>query len=114
MASGNYAGAVPVLRQALAAASPGSLTYAYALYDLGRALRLSGNPQAAIPILWRRLAIPNQTGTVRAELQMAMQAAGQNRSSGGSAPAPKDSHPRHRHDHGATGGAAPGQGAQGD
>ena len=27
------------------------LTYAYALYDLGRALRLSGDPAAAVPIL---------------------------------------------------------------
>ena len=27
------------------------LTYAYALYDLGRALRLSGDPTAAVPIL---------------------------------------------------------------
>jgi serine/threonine-protein kinase len=110
MVGGNYAGAIPVLRQAVAAASPGSLTIAYALYDLGRSLRLSGDPQAAIPILWRRLAIPNQTSTVRAELQMAMQAAGQGRSTGGTAPAPGDTHARHRQDHGPSGGAAAGQG----
>jgi serine/threonine-protein kinase len=110
MSSGNYAAAIPVLRQAVAAASPGSLTYAYALYDLGRSLRLSGNPQAAIPILWRRLAIPNQTGTVRTELELAMQAAGQGRSTGGAAPAPLKHHTDHHHDHGFSGGTAPGQG----
>jgi tetratricopeptide (TPR) repeat protein len=107
MTDGNYAGAIPVLRQAVASASPGSLTYAYALYDLGRSLRLSGDPRAAIPILWRRLAIPNQTGTVRAELQMAMRAAGQSRSTGGTPPAPPDKRAAHHHDHGSSGGAAP-------
>ncbi|MEA2196396.1 MAG: eukaryotic-like serine/threonine-protein kinase [Solirubrobacteraceae bacterium] len=110
MTDGNYAGAIPVLRQAIAAASPGTLTYAYALYDLGRSLRLSGDPQAAIPILSQRLAIPNQTGTVRAELRLAMRAAGQSRSTGGTAPAPHDNHAGHHHDHGASGGAAPAQG----
>ena len=44
-ASGSYTEAIPVLRQALAAASPSSLTYAYALYDLGRSLRLAGTPR---------------------------------------------------------------------
>ncbi|HEY2160006.1 MAG TPA: serine/threonine-protein kinase [Solirubrobacteraceae bacterium] len=102
MAAGNYAAAIPVLRDAVAAASPGSLTYAYALFDLGRSLRLAGDPQAAIPILTRRLAIPNQTGVVRAELQLAMQATGQEQpaahgpASGGAPPGPKrDKH----HDH---------------
>jgi tetratricopeptide (TPR) repeat protein len=124
MDAGSYSAAIPVLRQAVAAAAPGSLTYAYALYDLGRSLRLSGDPQAAIPILSRRLTIPNQTGVVRTELQLAMQAAGQRpsgqgqpatqpQSSGGGAPAPKDKHPRHDHDHAASGGAAFGQ-SQGD
>ena len=65
MNAGNYAAAIPVLRQALAAASPASLTYAYALFDLGRSLRLSGDPRAAVPILERRLQIPNQTEVVR-------------------------------------------------
>jgi len=123
MEAGNYGAAIPVLRQAVAGSSPGSLTYAYALYDLGRSLRLSGDPQAAIPILYRRLAIPNQTGVVRTELQLAMQAAGQRPSargpsasgppaSGGSAPTPKQKHAR-RHGHSASGGAALGQ-DQGD
>jgi hypothetical protein len=81
---------VPVLRQAVAAtgkhtsdcASPSGscLTYAFALFDLGRALRLSGNPSAAVPILQDRLRIDNQRGTVQSELTQAQAAA-----SGGSA-----------------------------
>ena len=57
--SGRYAAAIPVLRMTLAAtgeqvagclqpASTACLTYAYALFDLGRALRLSGHPDAAV------------------------------------------------------------------
>jgi hypothetical protein len=82
LASGNYAGAIPVLRRALAATgervgaclepqSTMCLTYAYALYDLGRALRLAGDPAAAVPILERRLQIDNQRPTVLAELALA-------------------------------------------
>ena len=80
--SGSYAGAVAVLRRALLAtgedvsacvqpASTMCLTYAYALYDLGRALRLSGDPAAAVPVLERRLEIDNQRPTVLAELELA-------------------------------------------
>jgi tetratricopeptide (TPR) repeat protein len=76
MARGEYPAAVDLLHKAVAAASPGSLTYAYALYDLGRSLRLAGDPKAAIPILWQRMQIPNQTGAVRGELQLALQQVG--------------------------------------
>ncbi|HUE27626.1 MAG TPA: hypothetical protein VMP89_12700 [Solirubrobacteraceae bacterium] len=80
--SGQYVSAIPVLRRAVAATGEQSnacleptgvtcLTYAYALYDLGRALRLSGNPAAAVPILEARLQIDNQRPTVAAELQLA-------------------------------------------
>jgi hypothetical protein len=80
--NGSYSGAVAVLRRALLAtgedvgacvqpASTMCLTYAYALYDLGRALRLSGDPAAAVPILERRLEIDNQRPTVLAELELA-------------------------------------------
>jgi tetratricopeptide (TPR) repeat protein len=80
--AGRYAHAVPVLKRAVLATDeslgaclePGSstcLTYAYALYDLGRATRLSGEPQAAVPILERRLQIDNQRSTVGAELRLA-------------------------------------------
>jgi tetratricopeptide (TPR) repeat protein len=82
--AGQYADAVPVLKRAVLAtgetlgaclepASSTCLTYAYALYDLGRAERLNGEPQAAVPILERRLQIDNQRSTVGAELQLARQ-----------------------------------------
>jgi serine/threonine-protein kinase len=88
MTDGNYAAAIPVLRQAVAAASPGSLTHAYALYDLGRSLRLAGDPIDAVKVLYQRLQIPNQTGTVRAELQLALLALGQSARSGGAGAGP--------------------------
>jgi eukaryotic-like serine/threonine-protein kinase len=87
MMAGQYAQAIPVLRQAVASAPHGSLTYAYALYDLGRSLRLAGDPGAAIPILQARLQIPNQTDVVRHELQLALQAAGAGSTGAGAAPA---------------------------
>ena len=82
-----YGEAVSVLRRAVMAtgetlsaclepASSTCLTYAYALYDLGRAVRLSGEPQAAVPILERRLRIDNQRSVVDAELQLARQGIG--------------------------------------
>lgn len=72
----NYAAAISTLRRAIAAAPHSSLTYAYALYDLGDALLLSGNPKAAIPVLQQRLQIPNQTAVVQQTLNQAMQEAG--------------------------------------
>jgi hypothetical protein len=80
--SGQYAGAVPVLRRAVRAtgestsaciqpSSASCLTYAYALYDLGRALRLSGDAPAAVPILEARLQIDDQRPTVAAQLHLA-------------------------------------------
>jgi Flp pilus assembly protein TadD len=96
MESGNYRSAIPVLKRAVAAAPSNSLTYAYALYDLGRSLRLAGDPRAAAQILWRRLQIPNQTSTVRAELALALQELGQ-RASPPSAPG------KHGHDGGGQG-----------
>ena len=74
MLAGAYTAAIPILQQAIAAASHRDLTYAYALYDLGRSLRLAGDPQAATPILKRRLRIPNQTPIVRHELRLAQHA----------------------------------------
>ena len=77
---GDYAQAIPVLRAALRATgrhlsecvepeSESCLTYAYALYDLGRALQLSGQRAAAVPVLERRLQIDNQRATVREALE---------------------------------------------
>ena len=45
--------------------------YAFALFNLGKALRLSGKPADAVPVLERRLQIPNQTSTVQKELDAA-------------------------------------------
>jgi tRNA A-37 threonylcarbamoyl transferase component Bud32/tetratricopeptide (TPR) repeat protein len=110
MLEGQYSQAIGVLHQALGAAAPGSLTYAYALYDLGRSLRLSGDPQAAVPVLQHRLQIPNQPGIVRHELHLAKRALGPGPTpakSGGAAPAPPPKHDQkgkqghHHHGHGA-------------
>jgi eukaryotic-like serine/threonine-protein kinase len=76
--SGDYEAAVPVLEEAVAAFPAGTeeLDYAYTLFNLGNALRLSGRPEEAIPILERRLEIPNQEGAVREELSAAEAEAG--------------------------------------
>jgi eukaryotic-like serine/threonine-protein kinase len=112
MLDGNYSAALPVLRQAVNTASPDSLTYAYALYDYGRALLLAGDPKDAVKVLYQRLQIPNQTGAVRQELQLALVALGQ---SGGAGATP----PGHLHHHGGPGvgppvgsGAGAGPGSQ--
>ena len=67
-----------MLQKAVASFPRGTtdINYAYALYNLGHALRLAGQPEAAIPILERRLEIPNQTATVQKELDAARAAAG--------------------------------------
>lgn len=76
--AGEYEAAVPVLEEAVASFPEGSedLDYAYALFNLGDALRLSGRPEDAIPVLEQRLQIPNQTGTVQQELEAARTEAG--------------------------------------
>ena len=79
MSAGNYDEAVSVLQQAVDSFPPGTddLNYAYALFNLGKSLRLAGRPDEAIPILEQRLEIPNQTGTVRRELELAKRQAGE-------------------------------------
>ena len=73
MKAGRYAQAIPLLRQAVATVPNTStdLTYAYALYNLGRSLRLAGRARQAIPLLERRLRIDNQRETVARELEVA-------------------------------------------
>jgi serine/threonine-protein kinase len=70
---GDYEAAVPVLEEAVSSFPEGSeeLSYGYALFNLGHALRLSGRPEEAIEILERRLEIPDQEEAVRAELNAA-------------------------------------------
>jgi len=76
MNAGDYERAIPVLRDAVDAfgANTDDINYAYALYNLGRSLRLAGRPDEAIPPLRERLRIPDQTDVVRRELQAALAA----------------------------------------
>jgi eukaryotic-like serine/threonine-protein kinase len=77
MNGGRYDQAIPVLKRAVAGFPKNStdLTYAYALYNLGRSLRLAGKPGEAIPFLVRRLGFDNQRAVVRRELAAARAAA---------------------------------------
>jgi eukaryotic-like serine/threonine-protein kinase len=77
MSQGRYDEAIPILQRAVDSFPPGTtdLNYAYALFNLGKSLRLAGRPDEAIPILEQRLKIPNQTETVRQELELAKQQA---------------------------------------
>jgi serine/threonine protein kinase len=103
MMAGNYEGAIATLKRAISVAAPGSLTYAYGLYDLGRSMVLSGDPAGAVPILEQRLKIPNQTGVVQQMLDQALVASGQE-------PAPSAPNPPGQGQH--KGG--PGQGKHGN
>ncbi|HEY2398346.1 MAG TPA: hypothetical protein VGH78_05075 [Solirubrobacteraceae bacterium] len=82
LAEGSYASAVQKLVSAvrssgqslarcLEPASDACLTFAYALYDLGRALRLEGRRAEAVAVLNERLSIDNQRATVQHELDLA-------------------------------------------
>jgi predicted Ser/Thr protein kinase len=75
---GRYDEAIPVLEEAVRSFPAGTrdINYAFALYNLGNALRLAGRPGDAIPVLERRLEIPNQRGAVQAELDRARRDAG--------------------------------------
>jgi tetratricopeptide (TPR) repeat protein len=79
MKRADFAGAVPVLRRAVASWPEDStdLDYAYALYNLGTSLNRSGQPAEAIPFLEKRLNWPNQRGVVKKELKDARKNAGQ-------------------------------------
>jgi serine/threonine protein kinase len=78
MNAGRYDEAVTVLQKAVAGFPEGSgdLTLAYALYNLGRSLRLAGRPEEAIPVLERRLEFKNQRGVAKKELAAARREAG--------------------------------------
>ena len=76
---GDVAGALPKLRRAVASFPEDSteIDYAYALFNYAQALRLSGDPAAAIPLLEKRLTFSDfKVDEVKAELQAARQAAG--------------------------------------
>jgi serine/threonine-protein kinase len=73
MQGGDFAGAVPILQQAVASWPEDSqdINYAYALFNLGKSLNRSGNPDEAIPYLEKRLNWNDQRDTVQAELDLA-------------------------------------------
>jgi serine/threonine protein kinase len=85
---GQYDQAIQLDKQVVAQGPGTGLTYAYALYDLGHALRLSGHPDQAIPVLQQRLKINNQRDVVQAELNKAEAEAGKKPGPKGK-PAPK-------------------------
>jgi serine/threonine-protein kinase len=73
---GQPTAAVPELQRSVdafrAQGRTGQVDYAYALYNLGNALRLSGRPADAIPYLEERLRVSNyKRGVVKQELKTA-------------------------------------------
>jgi serine/threonine-protein kinase len=78
---GKPTAAVSLLQQAVQRfrdqSRTGEIDYAYALFNLGNALRLSGSPAAAIPYLQERLRISDfKKGEVQRELDLASRQAG--------------------------------------
>ena len=72
---------MPLLQRAVAdfraSGDRKSIDYAYALYNLGWALRLAGRPAEAVPYLEERLRITDyKRAIVESELRTARQAAG--------------------------------------
>jgi tetratricopeptide (TPR) repeat protein len=86
---GNYEAAIPLLRASVDgyrdAGRTKEIGYAYALFNLAKALNRSGDPASAIDLLRERLRYANQRGTVQQELRNA-----QARLSGGSTKQPKN------------------------
>jgi serine/threonine-protein kinase len=75
--AGRPADAVAPLQEAVRKCGDSTETVcAWALYNLGHALRLAGRPDEAIPVLERRLEIPNQRDVVARELELARRDAG--------------------------------------
>jgi eukaryotic-like serine/threonine-protein kinase len=79
---GRATAAIPPLQRSVDAfrkqGRTGQVDYAYALYNLGNALRLSGRPSDAIPYLEERLRISNyKRGVVKQELKTARRMAEQ-------------------------------------
>jgi tRNA A-37 threonylcarbamoyl transferase component Bud32 len=77
MQAGDYANAIAPLEQAVRSwpADSRDLTYAYALFNLGKSLNRAGRPDEAIPYLTKRLSWDDQRDTVQAELDLARRSA---------------------------------------
>jgi hypothetical protein len=100
---GSYAAAVSTLRGAVNASgvspeqcaqptSQACRTYAFALYDLGRALRLDNDRAAAVAVLRERLLIDDQRSAVEHELALSRP---RKPAPSGSAPADRPGKPTH-------------------
>jgi tetratricopeptide (TPR) repeat protein len=88
---GDSAGAVAPLQQSVQAFRQQGRTreidYAFALFNLATALRATGHPDQAIPLLEERLKISDyKRGVVQRELRLAQQQAGQGDSRDSSGP----------------------------
>ncbi len=91
IAQGDLNGAISTLQGVVGDCPPSTLDpCAFALFDLGHALRLAGRPDEAIPYLKQRLANPNQQAAVQRELDLARAQAG----GGGAAPAAPGKKPK--------------------
>jgi serine/threonine-protein kinase len=79
MQAERYDEAIPPLQRAVRMCdnNPALDPCGYALFNLGKSLRLAGRPAEAIPYLEQRLQYDNQTPVVQAELDAARRAAGQ-------------------------------------
>jgi len=79
--AGDNAAAVPLLRDAVAgyreAGRTDEIDYAYALFNYAVALRRTGDPGGAVPLLQERLKFDNQRATVQKELDQALMESGQ-------------------------------------
>ena len=77
--AGDAEGALPVLSEAVSAFPSDSteIDYAYALFNYAQALRMTGDPAAAVPLLEKRLSFSDfKVEDVKAELALAKQEAG--------------------------------------
>lgn len=88
---GDYAGAIPILEQAVEGLrdSGDTTTYNYALYNLATAYLNSGDPESAIPLLQERMSFDDgQLAEVQKTLDEAYKAAGQKPPKAEKAPKP--------------------------
>jgi serine/threonine-protein kinase len=108
MLSGDYSAAIADMQHVLRTTPTSDIVHAWALYDLGRSLRLAGDPKAAIPVLEARLHYHAGADVVLKELLLAERAAGVNTNPHGKRPLPPG------HDHQGSGrgpGVGPGGGS---
>jgi serine/threonine protein kinase len=87
-----------VARCAQPATDAGCMVFAHALFDVGHALRVLGQPAAAVQFLTQRLSIDDQRGIVADELKKAQREAGRGATTGGAPAKPGKGPKKHGHD----------------